>query len=162
MMSEESWENFVWDDFIKREELESSPGIIDENMIRALSLNTYLIHIQEMIQDGTNKYPFWVAEHFETVMMDIFMSYKHAVEGRYPDPDEITEHLKMSENVDARKKLTALCYNTDLKDWPNVARQLRGMLPEIDPYRINWDTEERRQNAERWRKLFEEKEYLEL
>ena len=34
------WKNYMWDDFIKREELESSPGIIDGNMIRALTLNT--------------------------------------------------------------------------------------------------------------------------
>ena len=34
------WKDYMWDDFIKREELESSPGIIDENMIQALTLNT--------------------------------------------------------------------------------------------------------------------------
>lgn len=162
MQNEELWEDFMWDSFIKREELESSPGVIDENMIRALTLNTYLLHIRELILDGSSKYPFWVVEHLEDVMMMIFMDYMQVVEGRHPELDEISDYLKKPENVEARKKWTLLCYKTDLENWPEVAKQLRGMLPEVDLSRINWDTEERRQNAEKMRKLFEEKGYIEL
>lgn len=28
MINEENWANYIWDDFIKKEELESSPGVI--------------------------------------------------------------------------------------------------------------------------------------
>ncbi len=154
--------DIMWDDFIKREELESAPGVIDENMVRALTLNTYLAHIGEMVMDGTGKYADYVHEHLEDVMTDIFMCYSHVVEGYRPEPDEISAHLKLPENIEALNNLTTLCVNSDPENWPDTVNQLRSMLPETDLGRINLDTEERWQNAEKWKKRFEENGYIEL
>ncbi len=156
MINEEHWTNRMWDCFIKREELESSPGLIDEDMIRALTLNTYLIHIREMVLDGSNKLPDFVSDHLETVMIDIFLCYQHVVEGHDPDQDEISAHLKSPENVEALKNLTALCSNSSPDNWPETVEQLWGNLPDVDLNRINWDSEERRKNAEEWQKSFAE------
>ena len=162
MINEERWADHMWDTFIKREELESSPGVIDEDMIRALMLNTYLIHVREMIQDGSNRLPDFVSDHLEDVMTDIFLCYSHVVEGRDPDPDEISAHLELPENVEARKQWADICFNSDPDTWPETMERLREMLPDADLSRINWDSAERRKNAEKWEKRFAEKGYIEL
>lgn len=156
------WKDYMWDDFIKREELESSPGIIDENMIQALTLNTYLIHIREMVMDGTGQFPDYVYEHLEDVMMNIFLCYSHVVEGHRPELEEISAHLKRPENIEALRNLTTLCVNSNPDNWSNAIEQLRELLPDTDLSRIDWNNEERRQNAEKWKKMFEEKGYIEL
>ena len=152
----------IWDDFIRREELESSPGVIDEDLVRALTLNTYLAYIREMIETGENQYPELVAEQIETTMVSIFISYVHTFEGRYPEPDEISAYLKMPENVEARKNLTILCVHATMENWPGTEKQLRAMVPMAGLDKIDWDSEERRENAEKWRKRFEENEIIEL
>lgn len=146
----------IWDDFIKREEMECSPGVIDQDRVRALTLNTYLVHIREMVKDGENQLPFFVADHIESVMMDIFISQTYVLEGRRPDNEEINAYLNDPENVEARKHLVSLCINANPENWPEVERQLLEMIPDGSLEKINWNSVDRKENAKKWSRLFEE------
>ena len=152
----------IWDSFIKREELESAPGVIDQDRVRALTLNTYLVYIRDMIEMGISEFPDAVAEQIEEVMMEIFLCYTYTFEGRYPEPDEISEHLDQPENVEARKNLTELCINANSDNWPEIEKQLTAMVPVAELEKINWDSDERKECAEKWRKRFEQDGYVEL
>ena len=152
----------IWDSFIKREELESAPGVIDTARVQALSLNTYLVHIRDMIEMGMTEYPEAVAEHIEDVMTDIFMDYTYTFEGRYPEPDEISDHLNLPENVDARKNLTAICLHANADNWPEIESQIKQMASVADLDKIDWNSEERRVNAEKMRRRFDQDGYIEL
>lgn len=47
----------IWDDFVKKEELELEPGVIDGELVQALTLNTYLSYIDGIIDMGENLFP---------------------------------------------------------------------------------------------------------
>ena len=99
----------MWDDFIKREELECAPGVIDEGLVRALTLNTYMIHIRQLMDDGIAQFEDCVADQMENAMVDVLLCYTHVVEGRYPDVEEIDAYLK--ENwMEIREKIRSRKY----------------------------------------------------
>ena len=163
MMNEEfNPEMAIWDDFIKREELEVSPGVIDENLVQALTLNTYLAHIREMLRDGMTEFPEAVSDHIEEAMVSIFISYTHTFENRYPEVEEINAHLALPENAEMRKSLTALAVNSDPDNWPEVEKQLKDMLSKADLTRINWNSRERRECVEKRQQRFDEDGFIEL
>ena len=117
----------IWDDFIKREELETEPGVVNEDAVRELDLNTYLAHIKDMVEMGMNQYSEAVSEHLEDVMSDIYSCTVHALEGRYPEPDENSAHLRKPENVKALQNLTYLCVHATEENWPDIEKELRDM-----------------------------------
>ncbi len=146
----------IWDEFIKKEELESSPGVIDQDRVRALTLNTYLTHIRDMVMDGENQFPEFVSDHLETTMMCIFMDQTYVLEGRRPDDEEIRAYLNDPVNVEARENLRELCVKATPGNWPEIEEKLKEMAPVADLDKINWDSEERKKNAENWQRRFEE------
>ena len=75
----------TWDDGITKEELEIIPGVIDQDRVRTLSVNTYLAHMREFVDNDVNQYSQAVLEHMEDVMMMNYISYIRAVEGRCPE-----------------------------------------------------------------------------
>ena len=152
----------IWDEFIKKEELESSPGVIDQDLVRALTLNTYLTYIRDMVNEGMNEYPDFVSDQLEFVMMDIYLCSTYVLEGRHPDNDEISTYLDDPGNVEARNNLAAICVNSNPDSWPEVEEQLKSMVSGGKLERINWNSEERQKNAEKWRKRFEQDGYIEL
>ncbi len=152
----------IWDDFIKREELEISPGVIDQDLVRALSLNTYLVYIRDMVNDGLNQFPEAVTDQLETVMEMIYESYVYVLEGRRPEPEEISAYKKDPENAEALQNMTRLCVSATEENWPELERQMKELIPDAVLDKINWDSAERRKNAEEWRKRFEKDGYIEL
>ncbi len=62
------------------------------------------------------------------------------------------------EQEKARKQLTSLCVNADPDNWPETEKQLHEAFSMKDLEAINWNSEERKQNAEKWRKRFEQDE----
>ena len=79
-------------------------------------------------------------------MILLLGTYSHVVEDSWPEPEEIADKLKLPETIETLQYLTSICVNSNHDDWPQVMKQLREMLPETDLDRINWDTEEKRQN----------------
>ena len=152
----------IWDDFIKREELESAPGVIDQDRVRALTLNTYLTHIRDMVMDGENQFPEFVEDHLETTMLLIYSSQVWVLEGRQADDEEIRVYLRDPVNVEARKNLTELCVKATPESWPEIEKQLKELAPVRDLEKINWDSEERRKNAEEWDRLLGKDGFVEL
>ena len=152
----------IWDAFIKKEELESAPGVTDENLVRALTLSTYAAYIREMIDMEINICPEEVSEQIESVMADIYMTQTYAFEGRYPEPEEISAFLRLPDNAEARKNLTWLCVHSTRETWSETEKRLSEMLPVSELGKIDWDSEERRENAEKWARRFEQEGYVEL
>lgn len=152
----------IWDEFIKREDLESSPGVIDQDCVRALTLNTYMVHMKDMIEMGMNLFPEAVSDHLEMVMMDIIMSQTYVLEGRRPDDEEISAWLKDPENVEARENLTELCIRATAETWPEVEQQLKELAPVADLAKMNWDSEERRKSVEELNARLERDGFIEL
>ena len=118
----------IWDDNVTRNDLESSPGIIDPEIVRTLSLNTYIQYIKDFIGFGGNQILSVASDQVENFMTDVFMCYTHAVEGRYPEPEEIVNHLRKPENVAARQYLTYICVHANLENWPEFETFLRDRL----------------------------------
>ncbi len=114
-----------WDDFVTREDLESEPGVVDMDKVRALSLNTYLRYVEDFIELGGNDIPSVATEQVENFMVDDFMSYTHAMEGRYPDPEEIHAHLRKPENVAARQYWIWICLHATKENWPAFVKLIR-------------------------------------
>ena len=73
----------IWDDFVKKEELETAPGVIDGELVQALMINTYPTYIREIIDTGENLFPEETAEQLETAMEMTFMSYIHTFESAF-------------------------------------------------------------------------------
>ncbi len=122
----------VWNDYLTREDLESEPGVIDQKKIQALSLNTYLLYIGDLIELGGNDVVSVASDQVEEFMTNDFMWYTHAMEGRYPDPEEITAHLRKPENVEARKYWTYICVHATKENWPEF----------VEWFRKEWDIPE--------------------
>ena len=118
----------IWNDFITKEDLESEPGVVDQDKIRALSVNTYLQFVEDFIELGGNEYPNIASEQVEDFMMHDFMSCFHVMEGRYPEPDEIVEHLRKPENVKARQYWTYICVHANKDNWPEFVKLIREEL----------------------------------
>lgn len=152
----------IRDDFVKKEELELAPGVIDEDRVRALTLNTYLVYIKEMINDGTNIFPEVVYDQIESLMMTNYMTSIYVLYNRQPDDDEISAYMNLPENQEARKSMTYLCVNANPDNWPEIEAQLKEMAPIDDLRKMSWDTKERRENAEKWRKRFKDNPIIEL
>ena len=114
-----------WDDDITREDLEIIPGIIDQDTVRMLSINTYLMHMWEFVENDVNQYAQAVLEHMEDVMMMNYISFIHASEGRSPDPDEVSAYLNDRDHIRTREYLTYLCYYATRENWPDIERHLR-------------------------------------
>ena len=114
-----------WNDFLTKEGLESEPGIVDQEKVRAISLNTYLQYIEDFIELGGNEYPDIASEQVEEFMTDVFTSYIHTMEGRYPEPEEISEHLRKPENIKARQYWTYICANANKDNWPAFVKKIR-------------------------------------
>ena len=156
----------IWNSYIRKEELEICPGTIDEDALRELTLNTYISYIEGMIEIGENEFPDVVAERFEDVMADIFISYIHIMEGRNAEPEEISAHLRIPENVEARQNLTYLCVNSNEENWPGIKRQLQEMLGSQSERvaQIKKREEEEREKREKpeWLKKMERDGFVEL
>lgn len=155
----------MWDSFIKKEELESSPGVINEDLIRALTLNTYLVYIKDALDKGWNIYPEAAADMIENVMDQVFMCQTYIFTGRYPEPDESSAYSALPENVEAREKMTYLTCHATQENWEEIEQQLKDMagaeaFAALD--KIEWDTEERRKTAEKWARRFKENDYIRL
>lgn len=146
----------IWDDFVKKEELETAPGVIDGELVQALMINTYPTYIREIIDTGENLFPEETAEQLETAMEMTFMSYIHTFEGRYPTPDEIVSYMEKPGNAEMLESLINLCLSNDLHTWPETERKIRETLPMHKLEKINWDSAERKENAEKLRKRFDE------
>ncbi len=114
-----------WNDFITRENLEDESGMVDPEKVRVLSLNTYLRYIEDLIELGGNEDPHVASEQVEEFMVDDFMNYTHAMEGRYPEPEEITAHLREPENIRARQNWTYICVHANKENWPDFVKRIR-------------------------------------
>ena len=156
----------IWNSDIRKEEIELCPGKIDEDAVRELTLNTYMSYIEGMIEMGENEFPDAVAEQIEDVMVDIFISYTHIMEGRCPEPEEISEHLRIPENVEARQNLTYLCVHSNEENWPEIKRQLQETLgsPSERVTQIKKREEEERETREKpeWLKKMNRDGFVEL
>ena len=114
-----------WNDFITREDLETEPGVVDMEKVRILSLNTYLLYIGDFIDLGGNEYPDIAWEQVENFMVHDFLWHTHALEGRSPEPHEITEYLRRPENVETRQYLTYICVHANKENWPAFVKRIR-------------------------------------
>lgn len=134
-------------DYITRENLESEPGVIDQEKVRALRINLYLAYIDGCVELGGYEFPNIAAEMIEDVMLEEFCSYTHMLEGRYPELEEIKDHLRRPENVEVRKNWTEILTHANKDNWPETVRRFREELhvPEDVPIK----------NEERVRALME-------
>lgn len=84
---------------------------------------------------GGNEFPEVAYDHLEDVMADIFMTTTHVLEGRRPEPEEISEYLERPENVEALQYWTYLCVNANEDNWPELVKRIReeGCIPEDIP-----------------------------
>lgn len=133
--------------YITREDLESEPGVIDQEKVRALRINLYLAYIEGCVGLGGYEFPDIAAEKIEDVMLEEFCSYTHMLEGRYPELEEIQEHLRMPENIEVRKNWTEILIYANKDNWPETVKRFREELhvPENIPIK----------NEERVRALME-------
>ena len=142
----------IWDSYITREDLEIAPGRINENLVRTLTLNTYLVYIRDFIELGGNELPDISRDQTEEFMTEVFMCLTHALEGRYPEPEEIRVWLEMPENREAHEFLTRLCVQANSDNWPEIEQRLRETLgPPAEE-----TTEQLKRLGERERRLTEE------
>ena len=80
-----------WNGYIRREDLENESGEVDMDKVRALSLNTYLRYIGDLIEMSGHEYPDVASDQVEEFMTEDFMTVTHVLEGRYPEPKEIED-----------------------------------------------------------------------
>ena len=57
-------------------------------------------------------------------MIEVLMCYTHAMEGCYPELEEIIAHIKMPENVEALNHWTYICFQATKENWPDFVRKL--------------------------------------
>ena len=114
-----------WNDFITMEDLVTESGEIDQDKVRALRLNTYFRYIEDFIELGGNQFPDVTSEMVEEFMTEDYVSYIHATEGRYPEPEETAEYLRQPENYEARKYWTYICVHADKENWPEFMKKIR-------------------------------------
>ena len=115
----------TWNDFVTKEDLETESGVIDQDKVWALSLNTYLQYVEDFIEMDGHELPDIASEQVEDFMVEVFMSYTHAMEGRYPEPEEIREHLRKPENVEARRYWTYICVHANRENWAEFVKLIR-------------------------------------
>ena len=114
--------------FIMREDLESEPGVIDQEKVRALRINLYLAYIDGCVELGGYEFPDLAAERIEDVMLEEFCAYTHVMEGRYPEFEEIQEHLTRPENIEVRENWTRILTHANKDNWPDTVRRFREEL----------------------------------
>lgn len=121
-----------WNDLITKEDLETVPGVIDQEKVRVLSMNLYLAYIEGCIELGGYEFPDIASEKMEDIMIEEFSCFIHATEGRFPTLDEITEHLKKPENIEVRKNWTYICVHANKENWTDIVKRIReeGNIPE--------------------------------
>lgn len=115
-------------DYIMREDLESEPGIIDQEKVQALRINLYLAYIDGCVELGGYEFPDLAAERIEDIMLDEFCTYTHILEGRYPEIEEIQEHLRRPENVEVRNNWTHILTHANKDNWPDTVKRFREEL----------------------------------
>ncbi len=113
-----------WNDFIQKEDLESEPGLVDMDKIRALSVNTWLLYIGEFVKQQED-FPMDPVEQVEDFMVNDFMNCTRALEGRRPEPDEIRAYLDKPENVEAREYWSYICAHATKETWPLYEKMIR-------------------------------------
>ena len=115
-------------DYITREDLESEPGVVDQEKLRALRINLYLAYIEGCVEIGGYDLPDLAAEQIEGVMFEEYFAYTHIMEGRYPELEEIREHLNMPENVEVRENWTRILTQANKDNWPETVKRFREEL----------------------------------
>ena len=155
----------IWNDYLSREDLEIEPGVIDEDAVQELTMNTYLNYIREFIELGGNEFPDISWDQMENVMVDVFICRTHVFEDRYPEPEEIMEYIKRSENVETRQCLTYLCVHANKDNWPNVERYIKEQIPATERLKIlsiREENERAKREKPEWYKRIERDGYIEL
>ena len=114
-----------WNEFITREDLENEAGEIDENIVRALSINTGIRYLGEFIELGGNDLPYTASDHVEELMTKDIMYYVHATENRIPSSEEIRAYMKKPENVEIQKYWTFVSVNATKENWPEFVKKIR-------------------------------------
>ena len=118
----------IWNDYLRREDLEIEPGVIDQDAARELTMNTYLDYIREFIDLGGNEFPDISWDQIENVMVDVFICYTHIFEDRYPEPEEIMEYMRRPETVETRQYLTYRCVHANKEKWPDIVRCIKEQI----------------------------------
>lgn len=116
-----------WDTVTKKD-LEIAPGIINKDLVRRLNWNEYIRHIDGLIELGENDNPLVAGDHFEDVLVSLYIDAVHVIEDRYPEPLEIQEYLRKPETVVICQKLTIISVIVNEKIWPAI----RNVLQELD------------------------------
>lgn len=114
--------------YIRREDLESEPGVIDWEKVRALTVNSYLEYIEDCVEMGGYQIPMIARDQMEDVMFLTVCDTISATEGRKPDLDEIDEYMKSPENVEALRNWTYICSHATKENWPETVRRFREEL----------------------------------
>ena len=115
----------IWNDNITREDLEIIPGVLNQELIMTLTLNTYLRHIEELIDMGISQEVGFVADHLEDVMYDIYLCKFHALEGRYPELEESRDHLRAPNSIFALHYFVNLCIQGTKEKWSEMVKNVR-------------------------------------
>lgn len=115
-------------DYITREDLETEPGVVDQEKLRALRINLYLAYIEGCVELGGYELPDLAAEKIEDIMFEEFSSCIHVLEGRHPEYEEIREHLNKPENIEVRKNWTRILTHANKNNWPETVKRFREEL----------------------------------
>ena len=60
------------------------------------------------------------------------------------------------------KAVSNLCVNYNINTWPEELKRIRAMFPMEKLKKIDWESEERKQAAEKFRKRFKKDGFIEL
>lgn len=110
----------TWDD-VTREELvqEISSGVYSTNteLQNQLNWTEYLRHMRDMLHMGMLDDPMITREHFEDVLVDIFMTSVRLLEKRGAEPDEINRYIQSSAVQKTVDALTEVALKLTNENW---------------------------------------------
>lgn len=113
---------------VTKEELfnEVAPGVMFSNndLIEKLNWAEYLPHIRDMIEFGMNEDREMTEEHVKDVLEDIFMQEFHLMNNRWPEPDEIADHIKQPYSQKTKDALVQLTMSHTSETWPEFEKQM--------------------------------------
>lgn len=125
----------TWDDVTKEEIFqEIAPGVSATNdyLVNQLNWTEYLRHMRDMLFMGMIDDPMITREHLQDVVADIFMNMTNAIEGRFPEPDEISNYIRSPYAQETINKLTSLALNLTEENWPEFRDSICKEV-ELDP-----------------------------
>ncbi len=125
----------MWNDFITREDLLTETGEVDQDKVKALSINLYLAYLEGCVELTGYEFPDLAWEKVDDIMLQDYCCRTRVLEGRKPDIEEISAYLDDPENIRVKQNWTYIFTHANADNLADIIRRIReeGNIPEDVP-----------------------------